>query len=98
MSGGGKKIQQYFCLWQISDREIRLCELETSYHQSCEAFDRIICTGPYRGGVVFPATHEEMQLISKNEMKVRKEILAAADAEGFSRNEILEAIRCWKER
>ncbi|MBZ7634888.1 hypothetical protein FML11_16530 [Klebsiella oxytoca] len=89
-------MEQYLSQWRISERDTRLYELATRYHQSCEAYDRMICTGPHCWGLIFPATHEEMGLINKNALRVRKEILDEAILEGFSKAEILNAISRWR--
>lgn len=86
-------MERYLCKWLVSERDARLYELATNYHRSCEAYDRIICTGPVRYGEIFPATPQEFSLINKNALKVRKVILEEAGKEGFSSTEVLKAIR-----
>lgn len=86
-------MEQYLCEWLISERDARLYELAAKYHQSCEAYDQMICTGPVRYGEIYPATPAEFNLINKNALKVRKAILDEAVNDGFSHAEILKAIR-----
>lgn len=86
-------MERYLCKWVISERDARLYQLAANYHRSCEAYDRMICTGPVRYGEILPATRQEFNLINKNALKVRKNILEEAVNEGFSHAEVLKAIR-----
>lgn len=74
-------------------REQRLQEWAERYHRETETFDRTVCTGPVRGGVVLPANGRETALIGKNARDARSRILEEAHREGFTTDEIDEAIR-----
>ncbi|HEY6022310.1 MAG TPA: hypothetical protein VIY48_21370 [Candidatus Paceibacterota bacterium] len=79
--------------WALSNRDMRLHSIAKQYHDECESFDRTVCTGPIRDVEIMPATHKEMALINKNAIQVRKRIETDAMREGFTREELIRAIR-----
>ena len=81
--------------FEITKRDQKLYELATRYHTETEAYDRTVCTGPVRDDSIMPATHREMALINRNAMAVRKRIAAEAERDGFTREELAQAIRKW---
>ncbi len=75
-------------------REQRLQEWAERYHRETEAYDRTVCTGPIVNGAILPnGPGRESALIGKNARKVRAQILEEAHHEGFTTNEVDEAIR-----
>lgn len=69
-----------------------LGELAAEYHERCERFDRVVCSGPVIDGAVLPATRRERHLIGSNASAVRAEILYRAAALGYSRAQMVDAI------
>lgn len=85
-------MDQYLCEWQPSERDQKLHEFATRYHEECEAYDRTVCTGPVREDSIMPATYHEMALINRNALAVRKRIIEEAASEGITREELVRAI------
>lgn len=74
-------------------RPLELDELAEEYHRRCEAYDRVVCTGPIREGAIMPATSRERVLISRHARELRAELLARAARMGYSAVQFGEAIR-----
>jgi hypothetical protein len=72
--------------------EIRLRELAEEYHRTCEDYDRTICTGPIKDGVILPATGEEASAINRHAIAVRNGLFRKARELGFDRQQWMEAI------
>lgn len=69
-----------------------LDELAVEYHERCERFDRVVCSGPVIDGAIMPATNRERHLIGRNAIAVRDEMLYRAAALGYSRALVVDAI------
>jgi hypothetical protein len=67
--------------------------LAAEYHERCEAYDRLVCTGPIREGWIWPATSNEQRLININAMKIRAELKQRALMLGVSETEFTQAIK-----
>lgn len=87
--------EHYFCEWRPNKRDMLLRGLATRYHEACELYDRMVCTGPVVDGSIMPATHHEMALINRNAREVRRRIVADAEREGFTWRELADAIGKW---
>lgn len=81
--------------WQPSERDNKLHELATRYHTECEAYDRMVCTGPAGRDGVMPASPIELAMINRNARAVRKSLEEEAQQEGISREELSRAISKW---
>ena len=76
-----------------------LLDLAMEYHRRCEAYDRIVCTGPIGPeGCVLPATPREMGLINRNARLILRELTHRAAEIGGTHQELLETIRRYDER
>jgi hypothetical protein len=64
-----------------SKNKIRLRELALEYHQKCEEYDRLVCTGPIKNGSIAPIG-AEVGLICRNARKVLREISEKMAKEG----------------
>jgi hypothetical protein len=83
--------------FEISEREIKLYEIAKTYHQNCEVYDSLVCTGPIgRGGGILPATNEEFILINKNAQFEKEQAYKIGNEFGFTRDEIRESISKWR--
>lgn len=71
-----------------------LLDLAREYHERCEAYDRIVCTGPIgpEGGIL-PATAREFGLINANAAAVRADVIRKGEREGRTSKDIVRAIR-----
>ncbi|RQS10091.1 hypothetical protein DIE07_14380 [Burkholderia sp. Bp9002] len=79
-------------------RPLALDDLADEYLRRCEAYDRIVCTGPIREGAIMPATSRERALTSRHAHKLRAELLARAACMGYSAVQFGEAIRAAERR
>jgi len=79
----------YLCEPRFHDA---LDELAVEYHERCERFDRLVCSGPVIDGSIIPVTRRERYLVSRNASAVRAEILSRAAVLGYSRAQVLKAI------
>lgn len=70
-----------------------LQELAEEYHRRTEEYDRTVCTGPIKDGVILPRHPGEYCLIAANARFVLKEIMEKAAVSGHSRPEVFDAIR-----
>ena len=76
--------------YELSDKDLLLIKLAAYYHDSTEAYDRTVCTGPIVSGEIQPASPREFYLISRNASYTIKMILA--DEPGITRKELHQAI------
>lgn len=72
---------------------IQLFKLAREYHQSTEAYDRSVCTGPYINGCIWPNSGHERHLINQNARYEMNRLTMEAYRLGFSKNEFLSAIQ-----
>lgn len=71
--------------------EETLMGLAKQYYEETEAFDRTVCTGPIRKGVILPATPNEHSLVNRNARMLNAKLEARAAALGFTRSDWLQA-------
>lgn len=90
-------VEDWMAEFSPTERDIKLRELVMRYHAECEAYDRTVCTGPERFGMVWPATYREIKLITWHAQAARRQIMADARAEGFTDADVLVAINRWRE-
>lgn len=65
-----------------NENKTRLRELALEYHQKCEEYDRLVCTGPIKNGSVKPIG-AELGLVNQNARKVFKELKDEMILEGL---------------
>jgi hypothetical protein len=92
--------KQYEQEWTIGPKERLLYELAKEYHETCEAYDRTVCSGPIGPDGAMPASYAERGLINRNAKKVRDAIAKRAeDAQlGITRAELQDAIVRYEKR
>ncbi len=66
-------------------------ELAKEYHETCETFDRTVCTGA-KGSVAMPMNGRELGCIGKHAQGVRMIVEAKAARDGISMRELCAAI------
>ncbi|ADP02352.1 gp7 [Burkholderia phage KS14] len=71
----------------------QLDELAAEYHERCEAYDRLVCTGPIIHGSIMPATAHELRLIGRNARAVLRELAERAAMLGYSSRQLTKAIQ-----
>ena len=90
---GGTFEREYQVTFPIKTKEeIRLRELAEVYHTACEEYDRTICTGRIKDGVILPATGAEVAEVSRHARIVRDVLWRQAAQLGFSHQQWLQAI------
>lgn len=72
--------------------EIEARKLAAEYHESTEAFDRTVCTGPIVHGAIQPANYYEYSRIAEYARSERRRALEQAERLGISRAELHNAI------
>jgi hypothetical protein len=72
---------EYLCA--PSENRTKLRELALEYHQRCEEYDRLVCTGPIKNGSVMPIG-AELGLVCQNSRKVFKELKDRMILDGLS--------------
>ncbi|BCB23186.1 hypothetical protein KNT66_gp14 [Burkholderia phage FLC5] len=70
----------------------QLDELAAEYHERCEAYDRLVCTGPIKHGSIMPATTRELHLIGRHARDVRHELTKRAELAGYTSQQLTKAI------
>jgi hypothetical protein len=69
-----------------------LIDIAMEYHRRTETFDRTICTGPIKNGLILPGCPREMGIINQHARKVRRDSLDKALKKGYSSQELQHAI------
>ncbi|MCR5893456.1 hypothetical protein DPV74_12845 [Burkholderia sp. HAN2018] len=69
-----------------------LTSLAVEYHARCEAYDRLVCTGPIIDGAIMPIGSRERSLISANARRVRRELEWRAESQGYTPRAFARAI------
>jgi hypothetical protein len=69
-----------------------LDELAAEYHERCETYDRLVCTGPIIDNSIMPATHDERRLIERNARTVLAELTDRARCLGYTYRQLIEVI------
>ncbi|WP_175783731.1 hypothetical protein [Burkholderia ambifaria] len=70
-----------------------LTSLAVEYHARCEAYDRLVCTGPIIDGAIMPIGARERSLISANARRVRRELEWRAERQGHAPRAFALALR-----
>ncbi|RQS60397.1 hypothetical protein [Burkholderia sp. Bp8986] len=70
-----------------------LTSLAVEYHERCEAYDRVVCTGPIIDGAIMPFSPRERSLVSANAWRVRCELVQRAECLGYTARALIAAIR-----
>ena len=73
--------------------QIRLRELAQEYHDSCEAFDRIVCTGPPCDGAAMPRDGLERQISQRHARQVYDRLKPEAERLGFTTAQWWKAVQ-----
>ncbi len=82
--------------WLLTEQDRKVRELAEQYHRDTEGYDRAVCTGPIKEGVIWPATIEQMRLINRNALQRWKEVMKLAEQHGISRRIMQRAISRFK--
>jgi len=78
--------------FELSQHDIDLIELAKKYHDKCNAYDDIVCSGR-REGVSFPVSHWEVVAVNKNALKVRSAIIKQGERKGYAPDVVRKAIQ-----
>jgi hypothetical protein len=70
-----------------------LFSLAAEYRERCEAYDRLVCTGPVIHNEIMPAGSHELFLINRNASAVRRELAERAVRLGYTEQQFKEALR-----
>lgn len=70
-----------------------LTSLAVEYYARCEAYDRLVCTGPVIDGAIMPIGSRERALISANARRVRRELEWRAGCQGHTPHAFVLALR-----
>lgn len=81
------------CAQQPTSRDILLHGLAKEYHDTCERYDRSVCTGRIYRGSIMPATKHQLGLINKHAASVLAQVIAKAVDNGISRKDMMRAIQ-----
>jgi hypothetical protein len=74
---------------QPNERELRAMDAVRAYGERCDAFDRTVCSGTYRGESV-PTSPTQRALMIRNAIAVR---LAVLDEFQIAESEFRDALR-----
>jgi len=95
----GHRSSHFFRSWMeapepntVLEARNKLRTLAEQYHQTCEEYDRTICTGPIIDGAIMPADHQQYKDISRHAQDVRNKLAPQALALGFTRTQWDDAI------
>lgn len=75
-------------LWVANFAHSPLDDLADEYHRRCEAYDRIVCTGPIRNGEILPASSQELDRINRHAHMVRREPILRAECIRQAREQV----------
>jgi hypothetical protein len=75
--------------------ESLLREIAEEYHQRCDDFDELHCTGEGYAGLPMPATDDERKAMAQNAANALRDALKRGAAHGFTRGEIQRAISAY---
>ncbi len=74
--------------------EKALRELAKQYHERCEAYDQVVCTGKHpKTGEAIPASPYQLRSINANAIRVRADIIQQGHDMGFMYEQITRAIQ-----
>jgi hypothetical protein len=88
--------KQFLGTFEISKKERVLYELSQWYHETCETFDRTICSGPIVDGSIRPVDGFELGIINRNALKAKKECIKSAGRYDITKEEMVKAIQNYK--
>lgn len=66
--------------------------LAKRYHETCEAYDLTVCTGPVVDGSVMPVSSAERMLVNQNAYRVLRQLQEEAERLGISNQQLHKAI------
>ncbi len=66
-------------------------QLAKEYYERCDAYDATVCTGKGKEGPM-PINGDEFRLINVNASKVLREVHAKAEAAGFTKSDVRDAM------
>ncbi|MBI5270717.1 MAG: hypothetical protein HY856_13680 [Burkholderiales bacterium] len=78
--------------FEPTESELAAHELARFYHDTAEAFDRTVCTGPIVDGSVRPATPLEAAIIGAHAARLRRQVFEEARARGVDAADLKRAI------
>lgn len=81
-----------------SEKDQKLYDIGKYYHETCETYDRKICTGPIKHGSVQPGRHYELVDINKHASGVYRQCVAIGIRAGFTEKEIAKAVKEYRTR
>lgn len=84
--------KQFMGTFEISEKDRFLYDLAQQYHERCEAYDQTVCTGR-RDGIAIPRDSEQLGLINRHALQVRRELLQQVLAKGLTKNDFIRAIQ-----
>ena len=87
--------QEYQGYFYPTQEDVDLDKLAEEYHQRCEAYDQLVCSGQIKRGVAMPTNEYEHRKINKNAIAVLKEIKYHGRLMGYTGQEIGKAISHW---
>jgi predicted Rossmann-fold nucleotide-binding protein len=70
----------------------RLYELAREYHEACQAYCQVVCTGPLFKGVPMAATLQEGVAIGTHAREVRRRLSEEAQVLGFTAQDLYQAV------
>lgn len=70
-----------------------LNEIAAYYHETCEAYDRTVCTGPIVSGEIRPRTSYELARINIHARQTKDDCIQLGMANALMEGDVLEAIR-----
>lgn len=76
----------------VTERQKKLIELASRYHELTEAYDRTVCTGPIVNGSIEAMSAIESALCSRNAQMVLRDIQRQAAAHEIDAEELQRAI------
>jgi hypothetical protein len=79
--------------YEFSERDRELLEMAELYENTCEAFDRVVCSARTEHGIAIPTTDVELATINRHARHVRQELRRRYQA---TYNEFREALRMYR--
>ena len=77
MDMSSKFISEYMGCFELSQEVIRLHGIAKSYHDECDRFDSIVCTGKSKiNNEPIPINPWEMKMVNENALSVKKKLYA----------------------
>lgn len=91
---------RFLGLWTVTPEEDRLRQLAEEYHNRCEEYDRIVCSGTcqYDKKTAMPIGMYEEGMVRRNAHEVFQKIAVMAEREGYTSGQLRRAISTFFER